>query len=143
MPKKQVAPITVPTERDQLILNLQAVREEIQPYILMAGIQLTEFNAPLRAIEKQTLEQIRELMSICSELRDGPVHKVVVIWRLREPSYWEQLRLLGQDNTREQKLLKAELKFLRIAWRHRNEQAKEKSAALADSRPKNADGLSV
>lgn len=109
----------------------------------MSGIQTSEINASMKAIEKRTSEQIRFFFDFLCGLRDGPVQKVLAVYRLREPDYWERLRSFGQENNREQKLLKAELKFLRIAWRQRNEQVKEKSPTLNDSDPQSADELPV
>lgn len=129
MPRKQPVPPTVLNERDQLILELNAVRTELEPFILKSGIQQTEFNAPVRQLESMTIEQITTHLDCLKTLKAGALKKVLAIWKLRDLQYWENLRLMGQENTREQKLLKGELKALRIAWRQRDDYTKKAKAA--------------
>lgn len=133
MARRQVKP-AVPTDpRERAIHDLQTVRAEIRDHLIRAGIQESEINVPTRHLDKLTTEQIQELLLWHSEFRNGPWTAVQTIWKLREPAFWENLMMFGQHKMREQKLLKVELKKLRIAWRKRHGDPEEQQP---DDQPK-------
>lgn len=132
MAKRQVKP-AVPTDpRERTIHDLQTIRAEVRDHLIRAGVQESEFNVPIRHLDKLTTEQIDDLLKWHREFHAGPWASVQSIWKLREAAFWENLMLFGQHKLREQKLLKAELKKLRIAWRQRHGEPEEKPEEKTD-----------
>lgn len=133
MAKRQAAPKVELNPRDQSISDLHLLRAEIQEHIIRAGIQESEFNVPIRQIDKMTNDEIESLLTWHRGFYSGPWTDVQKIWALREPSFWANLALLGQHKLREQKLLRAALKKLRIAWRKRHGDPTEEEAAPVEN----------
>lgn len=119
MKKSQAAPKKSP--RDLLIDDLQRLREEAKPHVIRAGIQETEFDVPVRDLDKLSDEALNELIQWHKEFRATAIQGVLEIWLLKPEEWWGNLvTLFSLHKTREQKLLRAAQKKLRISWRKRH-----------------------
>src|SRR4051812_43084954 len=104
--------------REIVIDDLHKLREAIKPHVIRAGIQETEFNAPIKGLEDLSDEALAELGIWFYEFRATAVQGVLDIWLLKEETWWgNMVTLFSQHKTREQKLLRAAQKKLRISWR--------------------------
>jgi hypothetical protein len=132
MKKSSKAEAPHKSARELLIDDLTALRNDARAQVIRAGIQETEFDAPVKGIEEFTNEQLADLLVWQREFNATALKGVLEIWNLKEETWWTNMvTLFNQHKTREQKLLRAAQKKLRLAWRTRNPKVEEPTAESA------------
>ena len=103
--------------REQLLAEIETIREKIRPITIAAGVQEQHFDKPFSELTEAAEGEILNLHEWIQAFHDGPYSGVMSIWKLKPTDWWDNMSLLfGLRNTREHKLLKAEQKLLRKSW---------------------------
>lgn len=109
------------TYRDQLVLSLTTLHAALRPLCLRAGLTEIQYDAPLKSVPDLTNEAIEELYAWFQSFHITAYESLAAIWRLKPPEWWHNMEtLFSLRKTREQKLLKAESRKLRMAWSKRH-----------------------
>lgn len=117
---------------------------KLQPQLLAAGISPEQTNKFLQGIEGKTEEMILEHVEAVTNLtlKGGEYHGFMAIYGLQTPAYWKHMELLGETDLREHKLLKAEAKKLRTAWRKLHH-GRQKASPQSDTSEGNSEAVLV
>ena len=92
----------------------------MRPNLLSAGVGEEKADAFLEGLGDMGDEEIVASTERLAALKDGAYRDFMKIWGLKDPQWWANMALLGENDLREHKLLKPLAKALRRAWRKLN-----------------------
>lgn len=92
----------------------------LRPQLKAAGIEESQISKFVNLVEEKTEEQIVDYLDRVTHLtlKGGAYHGFMGIYGLRSIQWWENMKMLGETDLREHKLLNAEAKKLREAWKN-------------------------
>ena len=110
---------------------------EISVNLLVAKIPTQQIPTPEELLAKSEEEiQLAHIQLKSFVSKGGAYYDFMAIYGLKPPQWWDNMAMLGQTDLREHKLLKAESKKLREAWRELNHVRKyEKSQTKSPAEP--------
>lgn len=102
---------------------------------------ITQF---VNVIHEKTEEQITNYIDQITALttNGGAYHSFMGIYGLKSIQWWENMKMLGEKDLREHKLLNAQAKILRSAWKNLHAKSK-KSIAQPHTVEGNSEAVSV
>lgn len=130
--------------RKPIVKKLDQLIAKLYPNLLVAGVPEAAIAKFTLDIEAKTDEQIVDYIERVTNLtiRGGAYHGFMAIYGLKPPEWWVMMSNLGHNDFREHRLLNAEAKKLRKAWKELNS-VKAKPIAQPHKSEGNSEGVSV
>lgn len=118
--------------------------DTLRPQLIVAGLRTVDIDRFIATLDSRTDEQILDYIERVTNLtlRGGAYHGFMGIYGLKPPEWWVNMANLGETDLREHKLLRAEAKKLKHAWRQLHH-GQAKPIAESDTTQGSAEGVSV
>lgn len=120
--------------------KLRKLIDKLTPQLVVAGLKESEINRFNPETKPQeTVEDYIEAVTALT-VKGGAYHDFMGIYGLKPPVWWDNMKMLGETDLREHKLLRAEAKKLKHAWRQLHVKAK---IAEPDATEGNLEGVGL
>lgn len=124
MSRRKKAPMVELTGRDKILASIQDLHQAMRYEVLAAGVMDVHYDSEVKDLTNHTNEDLEQLLGLLLAIAEGPYAELLNVRKLRPVEWWVNMTgLFSQHQLREQKLLKAEQKKLRAAWRNRRGKA--------------------
>jgi hypothetical protein len=100
---------------EQLVRLILQLHEEMKPLILKAGIQEEKYLSVLRVIDEPEFSELMEVHTWLTEIRFDLYDNVLKVWERHPADVWANYDIMGVTELAEQKLLRKQMRLLRIA----------------------------
>lgn len=115
----------------ETVKKLSKLMKKLRPNLLAAGlteVQIDKFTSKVDTVTDIVVNKYIEDVTALT-VAGGAYHGFMGIYGLKPVTWWENMKMLGQTDLREHKILRTESNKLKAAWKelHRDGKTKAKS----------------
>lgn len=101
----------------ELILKIEALYKSMKDLTLKAGVPQSQYDSIIAVTPDITVDELQDRLAFLTSVDENEYRKYHYTYNLLRPEVWDQYRLLGERNLKEQIVLRQQGSILRKAWR--------------------------